>query len=718
MRKPLIFVCVLLVGGLGLATSTLALVPAARDIIDAGSAEPPDVTLEALAQRSIVYDVNGQVIASLHAEENRQRVDLEDVPDTVVDTILAVEDEDFYEHNGFNLRSTIRALFENVSAGEVEQGGSTITQQLVKNSLLTPERDLDRKVQEAILAVELEREYSKDEILERYLNEVYFGGGAYGVQAAAETYWGVDAQDLDYGQAALLASLIQNPVGYDPVREPDVALERRQVALEILVEQDLITAEEAVVFGEAPLPEARQQVLPLPNQYFVRTVVEELLDDPRLGETEAERYNSVFRGGLQIHTTFNAAAQFFAQAARDQRMPDTGGLFTAALASVEPQTGAVRAMVGGPGFDRYQYNLATQGLRQPGSSFKIFVLATALEQGIVPEDTVDGGGPCSFPNPGGAPDPYVANNFGGSGGGTGTIRQLTLSSSNCGFLRLGQIVGLDNVAETARAMGITTPLDPRALSMPIGAFEVHPIEMAGAAAVIATGGVRHEPYFIERVDDRNGDVLWEHQDEPERVLSEQTACMAGQILEANVQGGTGTAAQLPDRPAAGKTGTAQSFGDAWFVGFTPQLATAVWMGNAEARVPMTGVGGRNVTGGSYPAQIWQTFNEAYHTLAPVQGFCAPPFPTRPGRHLELGIPDFSALAGAGDGGGETDYGALCPSGQAPQIGADGEVVGCTNLPGGGGNGNATTTVVINQPPPPPPPTTATTVAPTTTTAPP
>ena len=213
MRKPALFLFVLLLGGIGLAASTLALVPAARDIVGAGESEPPDVTLQALAQRSLVYDVNGQIIATLHAEENRARVNLDDVPDPVVQTVLAVEDEDFYEHNGLNLRSTIRALFENVSSGEVEQGGSTITQQLVKNSLLTPEQNLDRKVQEAILAVELERQYTKDQILQRYLNEVYFGGGAYGVQAAAEIYWGKDVGELSWGDAALLASLIQNPVG-------------------------------------------------------------------------------------------------------------------------------------------------------------------------------------------------------------------------------------------------------------------------------------------------------------------------------------------------------------------------------------------------------------------------------------------------------------------------------------------------------------------------
>ena len=632
MRRLLHFAAVLAIAGGGLAVATLALVPQMADFFTAAHVETPDIDLDPLNQRSIVFAQNGSVVATFHAEENRSNVRLEDIPDEVVDTIIAVEDEDFYEHNGFNLRATIRALFENVSAGGIEQGGSTITQQLVKNSLLTPERDLNRKTQEAILAVELEEELSKDEILERYLNEVYFGGGAYGVQAAAELYWGLDVADLGYSHAALLASLIQNPVGYDPTRDAETALERRQVALDRLVEEDLITQAQADEFAAEPLPVARQEVLPPANDYFVEEVKQQLLSMEELGESQAERYNAVFNGGLRIYTTFNPAAQFLALAARDRNLPDTGGRFTAAMASVEPSTGAVRALVGGPGFENYRYNLATQGLRQPGSSFKIFVLVAALEQGLVPDDIIDGGSPCSFPNPGGAPDPYVANNYSDGSGGTGTIASQTTRSSNCAFLRLGQLVGLDNVVETARAMGITSDLNPDVLSMPIGSEEVSPLEMAGAAAVIANHGVRMEPYFIDRIEDRNGEVIWEHEAAGEQAISEQSACLATQVLQANVEGGTGTEAQLPGRPAAGKTGTAQNWGDAWFVGFTPQLATSVWMGNPAARVPMTGVGGRNVTGGSFPAMIWGDYMAAAHTVAPVEQFpgC---FPTRPGRDI-------------------------------------------------------------------------------------
>ncbi len=623
---------VLALGAGGLALATVAIAPQVGEFFTAGSVDPPEVNLRPLAERSIAYADNGSVMATFHAAENREEVPLRRIPRTVRRTILAVEDEDFFRHNGVNLRATMRALFENVSSGGITQGGSTITQQLIKLSLLSPRQDLNRKAREAILAIELEKTMSKQEILERYLNQVYFGGGAYGVQAAAEIYWGQNVEDLDWGQAALLASLIQNPVAYDPVLEPEVALERRRVALDRLVELGFITQEEADYYDIAPLPEARIDVLPEPNDYFVEEVKQQLLDMEELGATPTERYNALFKGGLRIETTFSPEAQFLALSARNNVLPDTGGQFTAALVAVTPQTGAVRAMVGGPGFDRYRYNLATQGARQPGSSFKIFVLAAALEAGLVPDDILNGTGPCTFPNPGGYPDPYVANNYADGGGSNGTITSNTTASSNCAFLRLGQFVGLDRVVETARAMGVSTELDARNLSLPIGSEEVHPIDMAGAAAVLANGGIRHRPYFIESVTDREGNVIYQHDAPGREVVSEQTACLATQVLEANVQGGTGTAAALPNMAAAGKTGTAQNWGDAWFVGYTPFLATAVWMGNAEARVPMTSVGGISVTGGSYPAEIWRAFNEPAHNGLTYTGFptCEP---TRAGRSL-------------------------------------------------------------------------------------
>ncbi|HYF45043.1 MAG TPA: transglycosylase domain-containing protein, partial [Acidimicrobiales bacterium] len=563
MRTALRLLVVLALGAGGLAVATVAVAPQIGEFFTAGSVEPPDVNLRPPAERSIAYADNGSVLATFHAAENREVVPLSRIPRTVRRTILAVEDEDFFQHNGVNLRATVRALFENVSSGGIAQGGSTITQQLVKLTLLSPRQDLNRKAREAILAIEMEKKYDKQEILEAYLNLVYFGGGAYGVQAAAEIYWGENVQDLDWGQAALLASLIQNPVGYDPVLDPETARERRRLALDRITELGYITEEEADFYDAAPLPEARIDVLPEPNDYFVEEVKQQLLDMPELGETATERYNALFKGGLRIQTTFSPQAQFLALSARNNVLPDTGGQFTAAMVAVTPQTGAVRAMVGGPGFDQYRYNLATQGARQPGSSFKIFVLAAALEAGLVPQDIVNGNGPCTFPNPGGYPDPYIANNYAGEGGGNTTILSNTTSSSNCAFLRLGQFIGLDNVVDMARRMGVTTELDARNLSLPIGSEEVHAIDMAGAAAVLANGGIRHRPFMIESVTDREGNVLYQHESRGRRVVTAQTACLATEVLASNVQSGTGTAAQLSTMASVGKTGTAQSHGDAW-----------------------------------------------------------------------------------------------------------------------------------------------------------
>jgi penicillin-binding protein 1A len=664
-------VLVIALAGVVLAASTIVVAPQIGAFLTAGEVEPPSIDLDPLAQRSLAFAQDGSVLASFHAEENRQELRLDEMPETIKETIIAVEDEEFYSHNGVNLRATLRALAENVSAGGVEQGGSTITQQLVKNSLLTPEQDLNRKVQEAILAIELEKEVSKDEILERYLNQIYFGGGAYGVQAAAELYWGIDAAELDWGQSALLASLIQNPVGYDPVEDAEVAREQRTIALDVLVETGHLTREEADYYDVAPLPEARQQVLPEPNDYFVEVVKQQLLSMEELGATQAERYNAVFKGGLRVSTTFVPTAQYFALAARDANLPDTGGQFTSAMASVDITNGAVRALVGGPGFDNYKYDLATQGERQPGSSFKIFTLVEALEQGYVPTDIIDGSSPCRFPNPGGVPDPYVAENFGGSRGGKGTIRQLTTSSSNCGYLRLAGIVGRDKVVQRARDMGITSPVD-NVLAMPIGTEEVSPLDMATAGAVLANGGVRNDPFFIERVENSDGEVLFQHEAEPERVVSEQSACLATQILEANVQGGTGTAAGLSGMAAAGKTGTAENFEDAWFVGYTPYLSTAVWMGNPAEKIAMTSVGGISVTGGSYPAQIWHDFNQPAHTLSPFKPFpsCTP---DRGGQDFTRFFTDEPDT----DTGDDAPAQAVCPDGSLPaDLDQDGTIESC------------------------------------------
>jgi penicillin-binding protein 1A len=602
-----------------LTAATVIVMPHVADLGGAHVSEPQQVNLDPLFERSYVYDRYGNRIHTFAAEENRVLVALAEVPETVVQPILAVEDDQFYEHNGVNLRAVARALSANLEEGEVAQGGSTITQQLVKNSLTGDEQTLSRKVREAVLAVELEKQLSKDEILERYLNTVYFGNGAYGVQAASELYFAKDVGELNWAEGALLAALIRAPSDYDPFKYPKVALERRDLVFRRLVETN--RADEAVIdyVTGVPLPVAPQRLRPV-NDYFVEAVKQQLLSDRRLGRTYPARRNALYGGGLRIYTTYDPIAQALAVQARDQTMPNSNGdgtfpvspatttgrpqFGTAAVASVEPSTGAVRVLVGGPGYDKFKYNIALQDPgRQPGSSFKTFVLVAAMEAGYSPEDLVNGRGPCGDV-PGNWGD-VVPNNFEGSSGGVNSITSQTLRSSNCAFLRLGQVVGLDRVVDVARRMGITTPLDPSRTSLPIGTAEVRPLDMAAAYAVLANDGMRNPPYFVDRVEDRDGNVLFQHQVSAERVLSPDVARLATQVLIENVEEGTGTRAQLNNgQDAAGKTGTTNDAKDVWFVGYTPNLSTAVWMGAAVEPVPL-GFGA--ATGGRYPAATWGAY---------------------------------------------------------------------------------------------------------------
>jgi penicillin-binding protein 1A len=654
------FLAICAAASVAFAGFAFALGPQLEDLVTANRSKPDPINLDALPQRSIVYDSQGNVIGSLHAVENRAPVTLSQVPPQVRESVLAVEDENFYSHKGVNLRATVRALFADVTAGGAEQGGSTITMQLVKNLRLeqvSADRDLEQKTQEAVIARRLEDTMSKDEILERYLNTVYFGNGAYGVQTAAETYFGKNVEDLDWAEGALLAALIRDPRDYDPFVNPSLAIERRHIALQRLVEVGDLTQAEADVASFEPLPTQPSQLIAPPKDYFVEEVKNQLLDDPQfnLGADKNDRTNAVFEGGLRIYTTLDQSLQYKAIAARNDTLPDDGdpnGLFvinggkpdiattcpalnngtnclgTVSMVTIEPSSGAVRALVGGPGFDNWRYDLATQATRQPGSSMKMFVLVTALENGINVLDTIDGSS-CSIKNPGGTPDPYTQPGE----GGTATLIHQTAGSVNCAFLRLGQIVGIDKVIAQAQKMGVTAPL-ANVVSFPLGVNSVSPLEMTGAYASVANDGVFNQPYFIDKITDANGKVLYQHKSSGTRVMSQETARETTTALQAVVTGGTGTKAQLGARPVAGKTGTTDQHGDAWFIGYTPQLATGVWMGSPESVVPMNDVGGINVFGGTFPALVWHNYMDQALADLPVLQFIAPVY-TRHGQYLRM-----------------------------------------------------------------------------------
>jgi penicillin-binding protein 1A len=643
VRKLIGLAGTIAIAGAVVAGTVVALAPSAREISSATSSIPEEIDLDALddfAVRSLVFAQDGSLLSTLHGPENREPVPLERVPQPVIDAVLAVEDADFYQHNGVNFRAMARAFFENVQAGGIEQGGSTITQQLVKNALLGSEREFERKKKEIPLALRLEDKLTKDEILEAYLNAVYFGSGAYGVQAAAETYWGKDIADLGYAEGAMLASLIANPVRYDPTLNPEVAYEQRRIALERLVSLGKITREEVSRYGTTPLPVRRCEPgatnpltcgdadLPAPDDYFVEEVKQQLLDDPRLGATRDERITALFGGGLRIYTTLDPAAQWAAEVAASTVPPPNDRGVTSALVAIDNYTGGVRALVGGPGYDTYKYDVVThEPGRQTGSSFKTVVMLTALEQGNFPFDRIQGGG--SFPCPLCEENPYRIQ------GASGTLKSVTAASSNGAFVRMGQVVGLENVIEMAERLGMSNEgLDPFALSMPLGTFDMTPMEMAAAYATIPNNGNHVTPYMIDRVEDRDGNVLFEHEHSSRRVFSEKTACYATEILSEVVSSGTGTRARLSNMPAAGKTGTTDRNADAWFIGFTPYLTTAVWMGNPDTNtVSMANLGGVQNYGGTFPAMIWRAFNQAVHHDLPAAPFPRCDAPDRAPRNL-------------------------------------------------------------------------------------
>ena len=640
MRTLARLCCAVVVAGLGLAAAVALLAPQVRNFFTAGTAGPDkEIDLRPLAVPSVVFAADGSELSLFVAEENRVPIALDQVPEHVVRAVLDAEDERFFDHGPLDLRAMVRALVENVESGGISQGGSTITQQLVKTALLTPEQDVSRKIQEAALAVRLEGQMSKDEILERYLNTVYFGNGQYGIEAAAQKYFAVPASELSLGQGILLASMIRNPVGGDPWVFPDEAIGRREVVIERMAALGHVPPEQVEELKGEPLPEPPPERPAQGSDYFVEYAKQVLLADERLGATQQDRIQALFKGGLKIHTTLDPNYQRIAEEQVARIVPDTGGLFGAALVSVEPATGAVRALVGGSGFDRSKFNLVTDGTgRQTGSSFKTFTLAAALESGYLPNDVISGAYPCNIPDPESVEKVWEPRNVEGSIGGSMTLTEATVNSVNCAYARLIKLVGPQKVVDVAKRMGVMEPLRPN-LSLTLGSNDVTPLSMASAYATLAADGERRAPYVVERVEDRHGKVIIEADHKAERAISSQHARTLNQVLSQVVSRGTGTAAMIPGWTGGvgGKTGSADNNLNAWFVGYTANLSTAVWMGSpGVTQRPMTNVGGITVYGGTYPAMIWGSYMRAVEAAKPPVRFPAPdPLTTRASRTLLL-----------------------------------------------------------------------------------
>ncbi len=545
-------------------------------------------------QSTIIMDREGKAIARLFAEQNRQDMPLEKMPKYLRDGVIAVEDKRFWDHEGVDPLGIARALYVDIMKGDKAQGGSTITQQYVKQAFVTSEKTLKRKVQEAILAQEVERRYSKDEILGLYLNTIYFGHGAYGVEAASRAYFGKGVEKLTIAESAVLIGVIKSPGRYSPYLEPENAIGRRDVVLGLMRDQTVI---DQAQYDEAKATEITLAGLqPLANTapYFLEWVKDGLIAE--FGK------DKVYRGGLLVRTTLDSRMQQAAEQAVADVLNREGDP-SAALVAIRPSTGEVLAMVGGKDFKTQQFNVAVQGKRQPGSAFKTFVLATALQEGINPEKAFPSG-PRSFQVGG---DTWKVTGASGGINGTMRLRQATEKSVNSVYAQLILDVGADKVVKTGEKLGLREGIRP-VPAIALGGLEdgVSPLEMARAYATLASGGMRTTPYGVSYVKEADATLLKETKPAPTREIDADVAYLTTDILRGVIERGTGTKARL-GRPAAGKTGTTQQYRDAWFVGYTPDLVCAVWVGYPDSQREMKGVHGINVTGGTLPADIWARF---------------------------------------------------------------------------------------------------------------
>jgi membrane peptidoglycan carboxypeptidase len=572
--------------------------------LEVPSADDLALTPRRPAIQSVVYDADGRQLATLR-REYREPLSLSAIPSHVVGAILMAEDRRFYDHQGVDLRAIARAALANHTSGTTQQGGSTITQQLVKNLYMPEdERSGATKLREAVLARELERRRPKADILEDYLNTVYFGEGAHGIGAAAWTYFRAEVEDLDLAQAALLAAIIRAPERLAPTRAPEEAQLRRDDVLERLAQDGWITAAERdaalatpiQVEGRPPAPATREP-------HFVDLVVRTVLADPRFGATEAERATRLYEGGLHLHTTLRPELQQLARDTLDAHLPDADDP-DAAVAMVDPATGHVLAAVGNRAYDELQFDLATQARRQPGSTFKTFVLASAIADGWHPDDTLDGRqGVVRVADGGG----WEVRNYDRRSYPQVTLTEATRASVNTAYARLGVELGVSRVAGLANAMGVRSPLpeaDPQ-LTIGGGQVAVTPLDLAAAYGTLANLGVHVPTTVIARVEDGEGNLVLEGAGPPQAALAPSAAFVTTEVLREVVERGTALNAQVEGWEVAGKTGTTSDHADAWFVGYTPVLSAAVWLGHVEGRIPLEGVQGvRQVTGGTIPARIF------------------------------------------------------------------------------------------------------------------
>ena len=611
-------------------------------------------------ESSVIFAADGSRLGYVQSDEVRTRIPWKQMTKEVRDAAIAIEDERFYRHKGVDYGAIVRAGVRNIESGKTVQGGSTITQQLVRALYIKdPKRDFQRKIREAKLASELEKQHSKTWILKNYLNSVPFGtvGGrtAVGIEAAAETFFSKHAKDLTLPEAALLAGLPQAPSQYNPFRNPTAALERRNEVLRNMAENGMISAAEADDAAQAPLKLRRgTRYTRRREPYFFDYVQEKLIEQYGVGVYR--------RGGLKIHTTINPKLQDAARQAIAGQLPYPDDP-SSAIVSIEPATGYIRAMASSGTYKDRTFNLAAQGHRQPGSAFKTMVLATAIRKGVDPTRTSYTSRPLNLVVPGYGP--WKVKTYGNSYGGSMNLVQGTLKSDNTVYAQLIIDLGPKAVCETAKMLGITTKLD----CLPaegLGGLRlgVSPLEMANAYATLSSGGWRNRPTAIRKVEFPDGKSDDLGKPRRKKVFTDGQAYEVTKILKQNVQGGTGTKASIGCE-SAGKTGTTDNFNDAWYVGYTPKLSTSVWVGYPNALIEMRSVHGISVAGGTFPASIWHDFMIVVTAGADCSTFPLP-------KEAASFTPFFGRLSSTGRGGsGNSGY-------QAPYSGTG-------NNSAGGGN---------------------------------
>ncbi|HEY3920619.1 MAG TPA: PBP1A family penicillin-binding protein [Gaiellaceae bacterium] len=616
IRKLRLASLTLVLLALGAAAFTFGLLRAVASQIP--ELNPARLNREPQANTYVYANDGKTILAVLRGSQARVILPSSEISPWLKHSIVAIEDKRFYEHHGVDLHAIVRAAWNDL-VGRPVQGGSTITQQFVKNALNGNAPTIGRKLREAALAWQVEQHWTKDQILTAYLNTVYFGNGAYGVQQACKVYFDESATKVTLSQAALLAGIPEDPSQWDPVAHPVHARARRNLVLKQLELQGYISPKQFAHASKAPMPKPQDVTLPATQSaaapYFANYVTDQLV----------QHYGTrgVFGGNLHVKTTIDLGLQKLAREAVAKELPESIGP-TAALVALDPRTGAVLAMIGGRNYHKSQFNLATQGERQPGSAFKPFVLAAALKAGIAPSTTLDSK-PVSI---------FIGNklwnvtNFEDEYQGPIDLTKALAVSDNSVFAQLTSVVGPPAVAEIAKVMGITTPLQPY-FSIGLGAEPATPLEMARAYSTLADGGFRlddalngNEPHVVDCISVGTGNCK-SNAETPRAVLDPNLTAVEVQMLRGVIQSGTGTSAQLSGGyDEAGKTGTTSNYGDAWFVGFTPDLVTAVWVGYPNSLQPMTyQYHGGPVVGGSYPALIWKAFMQkalAYEHDAPVQ----------------------------------------------------------------------------------------------------